>query len=287
MSPRRRAVATAAALLVIVALVAMLRDGGEPRRRVPLLPTTTRADLSGVSFPGVEGTTTTTVVAPQGQVVFAGFVRTSDGLGVPGATVQAEWHRVEPPQVVEVLTDETGHWEIRDVAGGRWNLRAWRTPDYATADVEQLFAAHDTVREDLELRVQPVPPEVVTWDIEPDPPIIDENITLVAVFAEQTVDFEGRTTRTPMAGVSVAFVGGRAWERVRGDEVEETDGNGRVEWIVRCTRGGSNPITLDAGVVTETLEPPGCIPITATTTTTTEAPPEPPPTDPPTTEAPG
>lgn len=257
-------------VLAVVAVVFVVRGGDEERRRVPLAPTTTRADLSGVGLQGVDATTTSTVPENVGMVVFRGVVKTSDGDPVPFATVRAEWFRVDPAEVIEVLTDSEGRYEITDVAPGRWRIRAWQAPEFATGKVEELFVTDETERE-LDLTVEEVEPVAVTWDIEPDPPVTGHNAELVVVIVERTVDSEGRTITTPATDVSTTLVTDEEWIRVVGEETETTDDDGRVSWVVRCQEDGRHDLAVSTVFGTERLDVAACIPITATTTTTSEA----------------
>lgn len=265
---RRRKVLIALGALVALVAVLLVRSGGDGRRRAPLAPTTTRPDLTGASVERVGGTTTTTTPVSQGDVRLTGVVRTSEGAAVPGATVRAEWFRVDPPQVIEVLTDEQGRWEIRNLAGGRWKIRAWRTPDFATGKVEQMFLDEKAERE-LALEVRGVDEVGVTWDIEPDPPITGQNAQLVVVLVERAVDIEGRAVTTPLVDLPVELVAGPEWQRVRGAPEERTDANGRVAWVLRCRDEGTQTISVSTRFGTKRLDVAACIPITATSTTTT------------------
>ncbi|MBI2168716.1 MAG: carboxypeptidase regulatory-like domain-containing protein [Actinobacteria bacterium] len=260
--------------VVVVGLIAYLAARGEGGggRRVALAPTTTRADLSDVSIAGVGGVTTSTVPQNVGKVSFAGFVRTPEGEPVPGATVRLEWFRVDPVQRIEVFTDDQGHWEVKDVAGGRWRVRAWRTPEYATSKVEELFLPEEAQRE-LNLEVRKVEELSVTHDVEPDPPITDHNARLVVVFAERTVDVEGRTITTPIADIPVDLIADPEWEISEGEPTETTDANGQVTWVLRCTEDGEHELTVSTDFGFKHLTVAACIDITATSTTTTIPPP--------------
>lgn len=247
------------------------RGGSQQRHLLPLEPTTTRPDTSGVSIVGVGGTTTTTVPEMQGTVSFAGTVQTADGTPIPGASVRAEWFRVDPPQHLDVIADDQGHYEIKDVAGGRWRIRAWRVPDVATAKAADLFVDEGTQRT-RDLEVRKVDPFSVTWDIEPDPPIIDHNAELVAEFTEQTVTVEGKTDTVPLRSLDVRLVTDSAWEQVRGDSTVATDIDGQATWVLRCLRAGTHAMRVSSTYGSETLAVAACIPISATTTTTTTPP---------------
>ncbi len=268
MRRRWRWFALVAGAAVLMVAILLSGDGDQPRR-VPLTPTSARPDLSGVALPGVEGTTTSTQVENIGEVSFTGVVKAPNGATVPEATVRAEWFRVDPPEVIEVITDEEGRFEITGVAPGRWRIRAWRTPDFATGAVEAIFVEEEEERE-IELAVESVEELAVTWDIETDPPITDHNAELVVSLVEQTVDVEGRTSRNPAADLEVELLLDDDWQRVRGGEVETTDDDGRVTWLLRCRDDGKQTVRVRTEFGTETLDVAACIPITATTTTTTE-----------------
>lgn len=269
----RGILAAGAVVFALVAYLLVRPDGGDGRR-APLTPTSTRADLSGVVLQGVQGTTTTTVPQNVGTVSFSGTVRTPEGEAVPGATVRAEWWRVDPPQVIEVFTNDQGQWELKDVAGGRWKVRAYRTPDYATGKVEQLFLAEDGQRQ-LDLEVRRVEGLSITWDIEPDPPITDVNAQLVVVFAERTVDLEGRAITTPLPDVPLTLSADAAWQRVGGDSspIKNTDAGGRVSWVLKCRSDGQHDLAVSSVLGGRRLDLAACIPITSTSTTSTAPPP--------------
>jgi hypothetical protein len=259
---------------VVVAGIALLGDDDGGRRRLPLLPTTTHADLSGVELFGVDGTTTSTTLVPgAGPVVFRGVVRTAGGAFVPGAVVRAEWGvTTDPPTVLDTRTDAEGRFELTGLYGGRWSVRAWRTPDFATVKVESLFVG-DTEARDFELMVAEAEGFTVTHAIEPDPPITRRNARLVVAFSERAVDADGRLVDTPVPRLAVTLVGSGEWERVDGDEEQRTSAEGRVEWIVRCGANGRQQIGVSTRRGTEFLALAACIPLSATTTTTTEPPP--------------
>lgn len=273
MSRLRWALAAGTLVVLGVGVVTLVGDddGGLPD--APLLPTTTRPDLSGVTIGSVEGTTTSTEVSQEGEVSFSGVVRTGEGRPVSGATVRAEWFRVEPPVVIEVRTDDQGGYEISGVAPGRWRLRAWAAPRFASTDALDLFVESEEQRE-LDLEVTEVPELEVTWDVEPDPPITDHNAQLVVHVFEQTVDVDGRAGVVPLVGSEVTLVTADEWVHVRGDRTGTTDVEGRVDWVLRCTEDGRHRVGVRTPLGRRDLEVAACIPVTATTTTTTAPSPE-------------
>lgn len=275
MNARRKILVAATVLVVAYVGVMLIRTDETERTPVPLTPTSSRVDLSGVVLQGVEGTTTTTVPPNVGKVVLSGFVRTPEGLAVPGAVVRAEWWRVDPPQVIELLTNEFGQWEIRDVAAGRWKIRAYRAPDFATGKVEQVFLEEDAQKE-FSLEVREVEEFSVTWDVEPDPPITGTTTSLAVQYAERTVDAEGRTVTTPLTAVTVTLLADSDWDLVTGTPSQTTDGNGGVNWVLRCTADGPQSLAVSSVYGTTNLAVAACIPITSTSTTSTLPPPPPP-----------
>ncbi len=273
MSRLRWALAAGTLVVLGVVVVTLVGDDGGGPPDAPLLPTTTRSDLSGVAIGPVGGTTTSTEVRQEGEVSFSGAVRTGEGRPVSGATVRAEWFRVEPPVVIEVRTDDEGRYEISGVAPGRWRLRAWAAPRFASTDALDLFVEPEEQRE-LDLEVVEVPELEVTWDVEPDPPITDHNAQLVVHLFEQRVDMDGRASVVPLVGGDVTLVTAEEWVRVRGDRTRTTDVEGRVDWVLRCTEDGRHRVGVATPLGRRDLEVAACIPVTATTTTTTAPSPE-------------
>lgn len=257
----------AAAGLVVVAAAAALviRDGEDGDRPLPIGPPTTRPNLSGVDLGSVEGTTTTSWPS-EGEAVVEGRVLDVSGDPVPGAIVRAEWYVVDPPLAVQAATAGDGSYRLDRLPGGRWRVRAFLPPEYATVQPSEFFLAADEART-VDLRVARVDAYNVTWDVEPDPPIVDLEAELVVQFTERSVDEEGRVETTPLAGMGVTLFLEEDWD-TDDPAVKVTDGSGVVRWRLACRRAGRQRVEVSTSLAVDVLDVAACIPISATSTTT-------------------
>src|SRR6476659_8373528 len=97
-------------------------------------PTTAPVDLTGVSIPGVDGTTTTEPVRATGTARLSGVVNGPGG-PVPGATVLLE-HLVSPTTSTTLSAGPDGTYNAPNIAGGRYRVRAYLAPSFAQTDPE-------------------------------------------------------------------------------------------------------------------------------------------------------
>lgn len=223
-------------------------------------------DLTGVPLAPVQGTTTTVVAIGPGPLTIVGRVEGPDG-PVAGATVQLERLVGDGSALVRVPTAADGTWNVADVLGGRYRVRAWRTPDLAVARTRAVFLESGPQRA-VELRLERVGGRRVDAVIAPDPPQVDEPANLKVRVAERGVDAEGLVNDVPRAGATVTLGGSGDWF-VSSSNPLVTGDDGSVTFRVTCGDGGAQPLTvqLEDGAIYP-LDLPACVDPTATTTTT-------------------
>ena len=227
-------------------------------------------DLTGVPLAPVLGSTTTTVAIGPGPITIIGRVEGPEG-PVPGATVQLERLVGTGSAMVQVPTAADGTWNVADVLGGRYRVRAWRRPDLAVARTQVVFLESGPQRV-IELRLEEVGGVRVDAAIAPDPPQVDQQANLKVRVAERTVDESGTVRDVPRTGVTVELAGSGDWF-VSSSNPLVTGADGSVTFRVTCQDDGDQPLVavLEDGS-SFPLALPACVDPTATTTTTTTDP---------------
>ncbi|MEW6477375.1 MAG: carboxypeptidase-like regulatory domain-containing protein [Actinomycetota bacterium] len=239
--------------------------------------TTEPIDLTHVSLEpiAVAGKpTSTTRPLGGGKAAIFGRVVDAEGNVVPGALVRATYYGdPNKPEVIEVLSAEDGSYRFEQVLGGRWRVRAWKTPELATLEDHTFFLGYTEQRQ-LELKVKAATNYVVTSNMAPSP-FIGTPVELAVAVMSQSVDQEGVVRRTPIAGAAITVNIMGAWSLV-GDPTQATDHNGRAAWQLTCTEVGPQKITAIVTGQEWPLNIPPCrdpMETTTTTTTTTTLPP--------------
>jgi hypothetical protein len=207
--------------------------------------TTAAADLAGVPLPPVRGSTTTTIAFGPGPMTIVGKVEGPEGV-VGGALVELERLVGDASVMTRVPTAPDGTWNLANVLGGRYRVRAWRVPDLASR--AQVVFIESTRERAVELRVEPVGGVRIDTAVAPDPPIVDEQVNLKVRVAERSVDGEGIVRDTPRSGVSVALGGSGRWQTDSPNPSTTAD-DGTTTFLLTCEDEGVQPLfaTLTTG----------------------------------------
>jgi hypothetical protein len=246
-------------------------------------------------LPRVGGETTTTI-EEKGTARLVGTVTGPSG-AVAGATVRID--RLVAGRVVrhDVVAAGDGRWELRDVPGGRYRVRAFLAPTYAQERAEVRFLA-DGEEHSFDLRVEDQRGVVVRADVAPDRPVVGGAVNLVVLVVERTVSADGIVSSKPVTGAFVELTGLGRW--VVRDDSEGTDGTdpstdsfddttsttfddggtadqgavlsgtGKARFELRCVEAGAPGLQLRIPVL---IAPEPAPAGTGSTTTTTEPPP--------------
>jgi hypothetical protein len=273
------------AVLALTALVGAGCRGDEagPSPTTEATTTTSLADYTGVVLDGVGGETTTTITE-RGTARLTGTVSGPSGL-LPGATVRIDrlvgGHEVSR----DVLTGADGRWELRDVPGGRYRVRAFLAPVYAQTKAEVQFLT-DGDEHTFDLKVDDQRGVVVRADVAPDPPTLDNPVNLLVLVVQRVVGDDGVVRSSPLSGAFVELTGLGRW--VTGDDLptEPTDDTtsttfddagtfdqpatlsaaGHALFELRCVEGGAPELALRIPMLV--IAPPVAADPASTTTTT-------------------
>ncbi len=238
--------------------------------------TTDPVDLTQVSLEPIAVTgkpTTTTRPLGGGKATIAGRVIDSDGNPVPGAFIRATYYGdPNKPEVIEALSLDDGTYRFEQVLGGRWRIRAWKTPELATLEDNTFFLGYTENRQ-VDLKVKAATDFVVTSSMAPNPPFTGSPVEMAVLVMSQSVDDDGVVHRSPVGGAAVTLNVIGKWN-LAGDATEATEYNGRAAWTLTCVEEGQQAITAVVGGRDWPLRIPDCLdPASTSTTTATTLPP--------------
>lgn len=231
-----------------VAAAACSSDTGAlpPVPSIPALATsTTSFDFATVELRGVPpGRTVKTVPIGPGRATLSGTIIGPDG-PVPEADILIERVVNDGVGTMAIKAAPDGTWSLPTVLGGRYRIRAWRSPDLALVKPSVTFVDANETRT-FDLRLTRYGGVAVKAAIAPNPPPVDESATLVVLVTTRTVDDRGIVRATPVPGVSVELVGSGAW-RVESTNPASSDGRGNATWTVRCRTEGRQALAVTVG----------------------------------------
>jgi hypothetical protein len=252
-------------------------DGGDATPRPDETPVTALVDYSGVPLHRVDGTTTTTGAREHGTASIVGTVSTAAGVH-PGATVRIERLLAGREVRSDIATGPDGRFELRNVPGGRYRVRAFLPPALAMSAPDVRFLA-DGEEHTFDLVMEDQRGVVARASVAPDPPELNEAVNLVAVVASRTVDFDGIVRTTPVIGVRVELTGLGRWSlrapltspgrplsttttatsifRSNQGTVAFTDSLGQVRFELRCDSVGPAGLSLQVPVTVQPETVPG------------------------------
>lgn len=246
--------ARVAVLVVVLAAGMAACSSGDPFSSLPnpkpvvTEPTTTTSEPDYTKTPlnGVPGSTTTVVALGPGPLTIVGRVEGPDGV-VPDAIVQLERVVGDASASTRVPTAPDGTWNVANVLGGRYRVRAWRAPDLATLRPQLVFLETGP-RRAVNITLDRLGGVRVDSAIAPDPPAIREPANLKVRVANRTVDADGVVNDEPLEGTAVTLSGSGDWE-VTSPNPSTTGGDGSTVFRMRCLQDGLQPLaaTLENG----------------------------------------
>lgn len=269
------------AALLVVACTGGDDDAG-PSPTTQATSSTSVVDLSGVFLPDVGGETTTTS-NETGTTQLVGSVRGSTG-PLAGATVRIDRITAGGEVSRDLLTGPDGRWELRDVPGGRYRVRAFLAPTFAqsTAEVRFLTANEE---HSFDLVVEDQRDLVVRAAAAPNPPVVGSAVNVVVLVVQRTVDPDGIVRSMPLAGVTVELIGLGPWD-LRDDGATKSttsttvarpssvsvrlSDDGRARFELRCLAAGPSGLALRVPVAVQAA--PGTATTVAPATTATTEP---------------
>jgi hypothetical protein len=229
----------------------------------PTTTVTTLPDLDNVGLAGVRGTTTTVPQLGPGPITIVGRVDGPDG-PVAGAVVHLDRITDAGTSSVEVPTAVDGTWNLGNVLGGRYRIRAWLAPTLGMAKATFVFLEQPNPKP-VVLTLQQFGGTVVDWAMAPNPPPVEERVNLKVRVTNRTVDSQGFIDRSPVYATSVMLTGGGRW-RLYSENPQLTDVDGSAVFELACREAGPQPLAvqLENGE-TKTLDLPACVDTSVTT----------------------
>lgn len=127
------------------------------------------------------------------------------------------------------------------ILGGRYRVRAWRTPDLALTTPQILFLdAKQNQTLGLALsRYQGVSASSIS---SPDPPVVNATTSLTVVVTTLSVNGDGIVSSVPLPNAAVSITVGANWIFSGGPSI--TNGQGRATFQLRCQTVGQSPVEL-------------------------------------------
>lgn len=255
-------------------------------------------DLSGIEVAAVGGrATTTTVGLGPGDAVLSGQVLGPDG-PVAGATVHLERLVGDDVGVFDVTTAADGSWSAppgppppapidpaapptpptqptttqrplgpTGILGGRYRVRAWRSPDLALTAPTLLFLG-GAEKKQLPLQLARYAGLSVTSSVAPSPPVLGQPVNIAVLATTRSVDGNGVVRAVGVPNAALVLAAGAGWTVVR--DPGQTDGGGRAVYQLRCRATGQQPLGVSVGgVQTFAIAIAACVPPPPVTTATT------------------
>ncbi|MCP4223078.1 MAG: carboxypeptidase regulatory-like domain-containing protein [Actinomycetia bacterium] len=165
----------------------------------------------------------------------AGTVSGPEG-PVAGATVRLERHTSGGVAVLDVVTDEVGHWGVSSILGGRYRIRAWLTGELTMDGSRVTFLAQgSSATADLAIaRVDPGPHLSFTYrgDL-----YLGSTGLVAASVTTSTVDDDGVVNISGISGAMVALAPTPGLVALPGQVSAGDDGTAR--FVLRCDQVGA------------------------------------------------
>ena len=241
-----------------------------PHPTVPETSTTAPPDYSGVEIPPVRGVSTSTIAKGPGNAHLTGTVGAGPDGPVGGATVRVERLVGDGAVVTDVLTANDGTWHLDLVPGGRYRVRAWRTPDLALVEPVIFFLEGAETRT-VNLELRRFSGMTAAASIAPNPPVVGAEAQVVVQVRATSVDAGGTVRAVPEPTVRAELVPSGNLVVVSPNP-QLTDGRGEARWTVHCQApGDAVPSVLVGGSQSVALDLAACVvpPVVTTAPSTT------------------
>jgi hypothetical protein len=213
-----------------------------PPSTAPSQSTTTTPDYTGVVLPGVSGRTTIPgVVLGPGHANLSGSVAGPNG-PTGGATVEVQRFLGDTTVTAHVPAGPDGRWSLPGILGGRYRVRAWRTPDQTMASPAIFFLGGSETRT-VNLTLQSFSGPAVTSALAPNPAAVSQPANLVVDVSNRSVDGAGVGRANPTAGASVQLTGTGNWQ-LTSPNPATTDRGGQATWELTCQASGPQPLSV-------------------------------------------
>ncbi|MGH9280462.1 MAG: carboxypeptidase-like regulatory domain-containing protein [Acidimicrobiales bacterium] len=224
-------------LLVLALLTVGCRDAPAPTGEVSeapsTVPPTTLPPTTALGRP--RETTTVPVDIAGGKARIQGMVQGPQG-PVEGATVRIERIVGTQTSATDLSAGPGGTFNLGDIRGGRYRLRAWKQPDLLQVTPDAFFLAADESKV-IDLKLVRTSEVALNTTTEPARLPSDETFSIRIFLYAGSVGGAGELQAVPRANVAMQIIPGPGFAVVGGDKAT-TDSAGNVTFRARCTRPG-------------------------------------------------
>jgi len=127
------------------------------------------------------------------------------------------------------------------IFGGRYRVRAWRTPDLALTTPQILFV-ESTQNRNVGLQLSRYTGVSASSIYSPDPPLVGGSTSVTAVVTTLSVDGDGVVRSVPLANASISVSVDPPWLFSGGQLI--TNGQGRATFQLQCEAEGQGRVDL-------------------------------------------
>ncbi len=193
----------------------------------------------------------------EGSATISGRV-TVDG-GGHGARVRLERFVGDATGVLDIDTDGSGGFKVEHALGGRYRIRAWDAPEYASIPTVTVFVPADgEIGVDVPMREFQGPRLQLALDTAV--PAVGSTATLEALVTEQEIDGEGYLSGAGLSDVDLTLTVGSGF-RITSANPTTTGDDGRASWTLVCRSEGAHDVTVEFGESGSTVVTlPTCLP---------------------------
>lgn len=144
------------------------------------------------------------------------------------------------------------------ILGGRYRVRAWRSPDLALTTPQILYLGGKD-SQTLTLTLSRYTGIAVSSNVGPNPPVVGQVADVAVVVSSQVVDSQGVVRGASVAGASVSLLATGAWLAATPTQAV-SDSNGRVDFGLVCQAPGQQALTVQVNAVNVfELQLPACV----------------------------
>jgi hypothetical protein len=144
------------------------------------------------------------------------------------------------------------------ILGGRYRVRAWRSPDLALTTPQILYLGGKD-SQNLTLTLSRYTGLAVASNIGPNPPVVGVVADVAVLVTSQIVDAQGFVRGASVPGASVSLFATGAWLAASPTDTV-SDSNGRADFRLVCQATGQQPLSIQVnGVNVFQLQLPACV----------------------------
>ncbi len=231
---------------------------GSPGRSPYVLPLAADTSDSSVGV-FVERPDPQPILLTGGSGKLSGFVVDPAGVAVPNATVRLVRVTSAGQVAQDVAVGAQGEWEVADLLGGRYRVRAFVPGTYRSVG-STVFVLGDGATAELVSLVAP-PAQGVSFRLTgPDQLFLGQAATVAVSANREAVDSGGVLVLIPAGGLVVSVQAGVGTSLLSADTVI-TGADGSARYLISCDAQGVATLGVSNGTSSALLALPPCVPV--------------------------